>query len=552
MVPAFHRSGVEQKTDPGTVEPWNSGTVPLYLGFDASTQSLTAIVIEIGDRSRKIVFQHAINFDRDLPEYGTVAGVRRGPGDNEVSAPPLMWADALDRMLGMIASHAELDLDNLRAISGSAQQHGSVYLNASAAPLLAHLDRAEPLAPQLRMIFTRREAPVWLDDSTADQCREIESAVGGAETLRRLTGSPACERFTAPQIRKFHQREPAAYDATVRIELVSSYFASLLIGGAAPLDPGDASGMNLMDLASNHWSAVALDATAPDLHAKLPAIRPSWEIAGHLSAYWQRRYSLPETPVITWSGDNPCSLVGTGVIRPGVIGVSLGTSDTVFASSPTPGSRPSHVFRSPTGEFMSLVCFRNGSLAREWVRLEHRLEWDQFAALLEQSPGNGGCVMLPWLESEITPRVELAGLRRFGFDRVDAAKNVRGLVEGQMMAIANHACDVTSDPIDRIIATGGAAANRALLQVMANVFGVDVYCLEVGNAAALGAALRAYHADSLARGEPVSWKTVVKGFTDPNPADRASPNPEHVATYAELRRDYAILERLHKDRAPIC
>jgi xylulokinase len=526
--------------------------VPLYLGFDASTQSLTAIVIEIGERSRHIVFQHAINFERDLPEYRTLAGVRRGPGDDEVYAPPVMWADALDRMMGVIATHAELDLDDLRAISGSAQQHGSVYLNAGAAAQLANLDPAEPLAPQLQTIFSRDEAPVWLDNSTAAQCREIESAIGGAEMLRAVTGSPACERFTAAQIRKFHQQQPAAYEATARIDLVSSFMASLLIGGAAPLDRGDASGMNLMDLAANDWSAAALDATAPGLAAKLPAIQASWDIAGRVSSYWQRRYSMPPTPVITWSGDNPCSLVGTGVIRPGLVAVSLGTSDTVFTISRDPGAHASHVFCSPTGDFMSLICFRNGSLAREWMRREYGLDWDAVAAMLEQSPGNDGCIVLPWLEREITPRVEHAGIRRFGFDPQDAGKTVRGLVEGQMMAMANHTADVTSDRIDRIIATGGAAANYALLQVMANVFGVDVYRLDVENTAALGAALRAYHADRLESGEPVSWKTVVSGFTEPNPGHRVTPNPKHVAIYEALRRKYAILERLHRDRPLIC
>ena len=524
----------------------------LYLGLDASTQSLTAIVIEIGDRSRNIVFQHTINFDRDLPEYGTVAGVRRGPGDDEVYASPLMWADALDRMMAIIAVQAELDLDDLRAISGAAQQHGSVYLNAGAASQLAHLDPAAPLAQQLRPMFSRGEAPLWLDNSTAAQCREIESAIGGAETLRAITGSPACERFTAPQIRKFHQQHPDAYEATARIDLVSSYFASLLVGRAAPLDRGDASGMNLMDLASNDWSPAALDATAPNLAEKLPPIQASWDFAGRLSSYWRRRYSLPATPVVVWSGDNPCSIIGTGVIRPGLVAVSLGTSDTVFAISRNPGRHASHVFRSPTGEFMNLLCFRNGSLAREWVRLEYGLDWHTFAALLEHSPGNGGHVLLPWLEREITPRVEHAGIRRFGFDRRDAGKTVRGLVEGQLMAMANHTADVTSDRIDRIIATGGAAANFALLQVMANVFGVDVYRLDVENSAALGAALRAYHADRLESGEPVSWKTVVSGFTEPNPGHRVSPNPRHVAIYQELRRAYAILERLHRDRPPIC
>ena len=185
-----------------------------------------------------------------------------------------MWADALDRVMGALASAAEVDIENIRAISGSAQQHGSVYLNRSAGALLAQLDAAAPLAPQLRMIFARREAPVWLDASTTRECREIESAIGGADTLQAITGSAAFERFTGPQIRKFRKQEPAAYDATTRIHLVSSFMHSLLLGDDAPLDPGDASGMNLMDLASNTWSPAALDATAPDLSREAAADSP--------------------------------------------------------------------------------------------------------------------------------------------------------------------------------------------------------------------------------------------------------------------------------------
>jgi hypothetical protein len=81
---------------------------------------------------------------------------------------------------------------------------------------------------------------------------------------------------------------------------------------------------------------------------------------------------------------------------------------------------------------------------------------------------------------------------------------------------------------------------------------VEVYRLDVGNPVALGAALRAYQADRLAAGEPLSWASIVSPFADPNPAYRVSPNPRHVATYAALRREYAILEQLHRDRGPIC
>jgi xylulokinase len=522
----------------------------LYLGLDCSTQGLTAIVVEIERDTRRVVFNESLNYDRDLAEYGTTGGVIHG-AEGEVQAPPAMWADALDRMLGALAQSADLDIDNLRAISGSAQQHGSVYLNARAPAVLRSLDATASLAPQLSTIFSRPRSPVWLDASTARQCREIEDALGGADRVAALTGSPACERFTGPQIRRFAIEQPGAYADTARVHLVSSYLATLLAGSDAPIDPGDGSGMNLMSLRDATWSPEALAATAPDLAARLPPIRPSWEIAGTLAPYWRKRYGLPGAAIVAWTGDNPSSLIGTGIIHDRVAAVSLGTSDTVFALTTEPSTSSSHVFRSPTGDFMNLVCFRNGSLAREWVRTEYGLDWNAVASLLEAEPGNDGWLMLPWLEIESTPRVVHAGVRRFGFDRSDAARNVRGLIEGQMMAIANHASAV-SGRIDRVIATGGASVNRAILQVMANVFGVDVYRLDVENSAALGAALRAYHADRLAAREPISWPTVVSGFTDPQPGHRVSPNPKHVAIYEDLRRDYAMLETIHKDRKPIC
>src|SRR5262249_1383156 len=153
------------------------------------------------------------------------------------------------------------------------------------------------------------------------------------------------------------KQDPAAYAATDRIHLVSSFMASLLAGGHAPLDPGDGSGMNLMDLETCAWWPAAVDATAPDLARKLPALIPSSAIVGRLSAFWQQRYGLPSARVIAWSGDNPCSLIGTGLVVEGRVAISLGTSDTIFGVMRTPRVDPSgtgHVFGSPTGEYMGL------------------------------------------------------------------------------------------------------------------------------------------------------------------------------------------------------
>lgn len=523
----------------------------LYLGFDCSTQGLTAVVVEIERDVRRVVFNSSLNFDQDLPGYGTTGGVRRGR-DGEVFAQPLMWAEALDRMMARLAHAADVDISDIRAISGSAQQHGSVYLNQHAPAAWRGLGYARALAPQIKHSFARESSPVWMDTTTTKQCGEIDEALGGADATAALTGSPACERFTGPQIRKFFQEQPDAYAGTASIHLVSSFLASLLAGAHAPVDPGDASGTNLMDLRDNRWSTAALDATAPALGARLPAIRDSWTIAGTLSPYWQNRYSFPAASIVPWSGDNPSSLIGTGVIREGMLAVSLGTSDTAFTCSAEPTATASHVFRSPTGDFMNLVCFRNGSLARESLRKQYHREWNDIAALLDGGPSADRRLMLPWLEAEITPCVTWPGVRRFGFDAHDAAANIRALIEGQIMAIANHSAALSRAPIECVIATGGAAVNRAILQVMANVFGIDVYRLDVDNSAALGAALRAYHADRLAAADPVPWQAVVSGFTDPSPEHRVTPDPRHAATYAEMRTDYAMLERLHQHRHPIC
>jgi xylulokinase len=521
----------------------------LYLGLDSSTQSLTAIVIDAGAARRAVVWQHALTFDAALPAYGTRHGVLPHDDPQIAVSPPRMWAEALDLMMAELA-RSGLDLTGIAAIAGSAQQHGSVYLNTGAAARLAALDPARPLAGQLDGIFSRPVSPIWMDSSTSAECAEITAAMGGAARVARLTGSRAFERFTAAQIRRWWHRAPAEYAATDRIHLVSSFMAALLVGQHAPLDPGDASGMNLMDLARRAWAPDALAATAPSLSGKLPPIVPSASVVGTLARYWRARYGLPAAKVVAWSGDNPSSLVGTGLVREDLLAVSLGTSDTVFGLMREPrvdASGTGHVFASPTGDYMGLTCFKNGSLARERIRDEHGLDWAGFSAALDATPpGNGGALMLPWFEPEITPDVPTPGVHRTGLDAADAAANVRAVAEAQMMATANHSQWMARGAearVSAIYATGGGAANRALLRVMADVFDADVYQFDVGNSACLGAALRAWHADARASGTEIDWPEIVRGFAEPVAASKIAPIPEHVRVYADLRRRYAAFEK---------
>lgn len=521
----------------------------LFLGLDSSTQSLSAIIVDLDARS--VVHEDSISFDEALPDYGTENGVLRATEPQVVHSPPLMWAEALDVMFGRLKD-SDVDLEDILAVSGSGQQHGSVYMNESAPGALEQLDPASTLRDQLDGMFSRPTSPIWMDSSTEVECEEIQGALGGMQATAQKTGSATFERFTGPQIRKFYKEDPVAYGQTAHVALVSSFMASIITGQVAPIDHGDGAGMNLMDIESKTWHKEALKATAPDLAEKLPPLVPSATVIGNVSPYFAEKYGLnPEAHALAWSGDNPNSLIGVGLVKPGMVAISLGTSDTYFGFMEECHTDPhgeGHVFGAPTGDYMTLICFKNGSLAREQVRDKYGYDWEEFSAALERTPvGNEGGMMLPYFEPEIVPKVLEPGVRRFDLDENDADANCRAVVEAQMMSMRIHSEWMGRSPSE-IYATGGASANDAILQVMADVHQCPVFRFEVSNSAALGAGLRAAQAYLEERGEEADWEDVVNGFAQPVPGSRIDPDPQAGKTYDDLvplysRREEQVVSR---------
>src|ERR1039457_4227159 len=136
----------------------------IFLGLDCSTQSLSAVVIDYD--MCKVVYEKSLNFDQALPQYGTQNGVLPNRNPLVKHSSPLMWAEALDLLFASMKKDG-VALGEILAISGSGQQHGSVYLNDRAAGALAKLNPQKTLVENLHGIFSRSPSPIWMDSSTA-------------------------------------------------------------------------------------------------------------------------------------------------------------------------------------------------------------------------------------------------------------------------------------------------------------------------------------------------------------------------------------------------
>ena len=520
----------------------------LFLGLDSSTQGLKAVLLgaDLG-----VVHEGAVDFDADLPEFETTGGVHRHPDGLTVTSPPLMWVAALDLLLGR-AREGGAPLDRVVAVSGSGQQHGSVWLKPGTRARLQGLAPERSLREQLSDVFAVAESPIWQDASTRAQCRQREAALGGAQAVADLTGSRAYERFTGNQIAKIHQTRPADYEATERIALVSSFVASLLAGDYVPIDTSDGSGMNLLDLQSRQWAPAALDCTAPALATKLGPPVPGHAVVGRVHRYFAERYGLrTDCLVVAFSGDNPNSLAGLRLQEAGDVAVSLGTSDTMFGalSDPRPSGVEGHVFANPVDPdtYMVMLGRRNGSLVRERIRDACAGgAWEAFGALLRRAPpGNQGKIGFYVDEPEITPPIFTAGTHRFGpddgaVDEFDAATEIRALVEGQFLSLRLHGERIGLRS-KRLLATGGASANREIVRVMCDVFGVPVHVAEVTASAALGAAYRALHGWTCAEsGRFVPFPEVLAAA--PPFARAADPDRDAHAVYTAMVGRFARLE----------
>ena len=560
-------------------------SVPLYLGFDLSTQQLKGIVVTA---DLKVVHEAKFDFDADAFGFNVTKGVMTNEVEHEVFAPVAMFLQAVDNVLDRLRTSG-LKFQDVRGISSAGMQHGSVFWNANAEPLLSSLDPDKTLQQQLQGAFSYPFSPNWQDASTQKECDEFNAELGSPEALAQTTGSSAHHRFTGPQIYRFQRKHPTEYLKTTRISLVSSFLATVLLGRFAPIDISDVCGMDLWDIKDGKWNEKLLALAAgsygaEDLKSKLGDVpQDGGAHLGSISRYFIDRYGFgSDCTIIASTGDNPSTILALP-LRQNDAMVSLGTSTTFLMSTPEYKPDPSvHFFNSPTtaGLYMFMLCYKNGGLARENVRddvnkslsVSNSNSWAEFDKLLENSEPLGQKSQASSMKMGLFfPRPEIVpnlpeGEWHYMYEpstkelseskqAPSASERVRLIVESQLLSLRLRSRELVRSPNPelppqprRIYLVGGGSRNKAIAKVTGQVLGGSegIYKLDVGeNACALGAAYKAVWACERQEGESFE-ELIGKRWDEASFVEKIAEGYQQGTweTYGEALDGFAEMEKV--------
>jgi xylulokinase len=489
------------------------------LGLDASTQSLSAVLLDI--ETGKTAWSRSLVY-RDDPrllgygfEHDSLIIPPREAGEAE--QPPRLFIAALDAILDDLRESGH-DVAAIAAINTSGQQHGHVYLNAGADAAFGRLrdsggnsgsdsgsDPGGPagaLVARLGEVFAYGGAPIWKTAHTAAEAEHIRARAGGKAEIIERTGSDMPLRFSAAIHRKLARRYPEAYAATRRILQISSLVPAILAGDCAiPLDFGNACGTGLMNYRARAWDETVLEATAGDLPGgpralagKLPPIAHPLTVVGRIAAYFQKKYGFaPDCAIVAGSGDNPqAKALASGDL------LSLGTSFVYMISTPDGGvdvSGAANAMYDALGRPFNFGCRSNGALTWDRLRKLHGLGAKDYAAgdaaLAATPPGDRLRFWHPDAESfpTIAARPDVVrlddGPADFAGDHAGVVDSSLGLVYRYGMKIGDAGS--RSAPIS---VCGGPSASPEIMRRVAALWNRPA--IQAGQAgAALGAAVSA-------------------------------------------------------------
>lgn len=492
--------------------------------------------IDIGTSGTKtVLFDIEGNTASDLEEYPLYQ-----PHIGWAEQEPDDWWNAAAASITKVIEKSCVNPSDIKGVGLSGQMHGMVLLDREGKVL--------------------RPSIIWCDQRTQKECDQITEIIG-REELIRITANPALTGFTASKVMWVKNNQPEIFNKIDKILLPKDYIRYKLTGVFAT-EVSDASGTQFLDVANRKWSHKVLTKLGinPDW---MPEVYESPEISGTVTGEAAKLTGLKAgTPVAGGGGDQAAGAVGNGIVKPGVVSSTIGTSGVVFAHMDSvsidekgrvhtfchavPGAW--HVMGVTQGAGLSLQWFRNNFAGMEMELAKH-LDTDPYNLMTQQaqlaSPGCDGLIYLPYLMGERTPHLDpYAKGVFFGINAKHGRREMlRSVLEGVTYSLRD-CLDIIKDmgvSIKQIRASGGGGKSPLWRQMQADIFNSPIATINSKEGPALGAALLAGVGVNIYSSVPKACEAAIKV------TETKDPIKENVSIYEKYYKLYRDLYPALKD-----
>ena len=488
------------------------GGALLFLGIDVGTGGTRAVLVdEAGTLLASAACDHA-------PVHITVdGGAEQEPSD---------WWRAAQQAIRTVIEASGRAASSIASIGLTGQMHGAILLD----------DAGQVLRPSL----------IWCDTRSAPQCEQLHNIIG-RQQLIELTCNPALPNFTLTKLLWVRDHEPAIF-ARIAHLLCPKDYVRYCLSGTYAMDVQEASGTLLLDVTHRRWSEPVAAAAGVPL-SWLPQLFESTEICAKVSAEAAAATGLlAGTPIVAGAGDQGAGAVGMGILKPGAVSATIGTSGVVFAATDRPVRDPGgrlHTFcHAVPGRWHVMGVTQAAGLSLRWLRdtLFAGSDYDAMTRLAAQvDAGSDGLFWAPYLAGERTPHLDPNA--RAAFVGLTAAHGsghlIRAVIEGVTYSLRDTLTlfSEIGVPVEGAIRLGGGGARSDFWrQIQADIYQRPVEILTAEEGGAFGAALLA--------GVGVGAWSSVDAACEAS-LHVAEQLPPHPATSASYKSGYAVYRRIY-------
>ncbi|MFC0557551.1 gluconokinase [Halalkalibacter alkalisediminis] len=382
------------------------------------------------------------------------------------------------------------------------------------------------------------KAIIWADGRSKVQAENLMQTKG--MKFYEKTGLPIHPMSPLTKLlwMKETEYEPykqAAYFMSVKEFVIQKWF------GQRVVDYSMASASGLFNRHSFQWDEETLALADIDKDQLSKIVPPTEIIKGIKEDIAVAMGITNELPFVIGSADGQLANLGIGAILPGEVAVTVGTSGAIRQFTKKAQIDQKHeTFCYAFTDDYSIIGgpTNNGGITLQWLKelLNYEGSFDELTKEAERvSPGAEGMLFHPYVNGERAPLWNQSAKGNFYGVTITHKKEhfIRAVLEGitfNLYQIGKALERVAGEP-DKLYVNGGLARSPLWLQMLADVFGKEVYVPESHHSAAWGAAWTAL----VSTGKAESFEDIKKNVPM---GDVVKPNAENHKTYLSVYEKY--------------